>query len=524
MKNSYLVPQQVPEYVLAQYPAFVEFITAYYQWLETYYTTAKLENLLDIDNTLNEFVQYFRKELDVFDILAKSDNRFYLKNIKQLYKAKGSEAAFKFFFNVVYNKQCDISYPWDRVLKLSDGKWNQETTLFINVVKGTPDLIVGKTIIVETATEKYSVDIERYETVEVINDAGLPIIHTSVYQFFVNKDFYDKIPNNVYISYGVDFVGYTTTTSKNITIYKKGMGFRIGELYTINDSIGSGTVIKITKIDNIGGLEEYQIIKFGTGYIDSSSILLIPHSKKSVQLGNISTTTGNSITTIDYYDSFVEKGQIIKYDYNLDNGVDNNGPAISESYAGVVLKGFYTDNTDYVNIDQLYVAVLIISAGTVAKYPGYYHNNDGFLSNSMYLQDNFYYQVYSYEITVEKQIKDYKQILKKTLHPAGYMLFGNYDITNTIEINVELENLDYEKINILSDQVGTLDDVYNINVNKDIIEPVNINETIVKTFIKSGINDNVILTDEGYIFKTSDTYVDVLYIDNDYFEFNHQTF
>lgn len=146
MKNSYLISQQVPEFVLTQYPAFVEFIEAYYQWLEQGYATNKLESLLDIEDTLSRFLKYFKKELDVFNILAKSDDRFLLKNLKQLYKAKGSEAAFKFFFKIVSGKDIQIIYPWHNVLKVSDGMWNQSAAVFIKISLGTPESIVGKTI------------------------------------------------------------------------------------------------------------------------------------------------------------------------------------------------------------------------------------------------------------------------------------------------------------------------------------------------------------------------------------------
>ena len=35
LKNSILVSQQVPEYVRAEYPLFVNFLEAYYEYLET---------------------------------------------------------------------------------------------------------------------------------------------------------------------------------------------------------------------------------------------------------------------------------------------------------------------------------------------------------------------------------------------------------------------------------------------------------------------------------------------------------
>jgi hypothetical protein len=81
-KTSLLIPQQLPEFVRdnINYSTFVDFIQAYYEWLETAYsangsvTTANtsgegvtygaknLLNYMDVDSTLDDFVSYFLKD------------------------------------------------------------------------------------------------------------------------------------------------------------------------------------------------------------------------------------------------------------------------------------------------------------------------------------------------------------------------------------------------------------------------------------------------------------------------------
>ena len=70
----------------------------------------------------------------------------------------------------------------------------------------------------------------------------------------------------------------------------------------------------------------------------------------------------------------------------------------------------------------------------VVTNAGKYTDTKGFLSWNRYLQDNFYYQEYSYVIQAKKQIADYQEIIKKVLHPAGTKMFGHMDVI--IEANI----------------------------------------------------------------------------------------
>lgn len=56
---------------------------------------------------------------------------------------------------------------------------------------------------------------------------------------------------------------------------------------------------------------------------------------------------------------------------------------------------------------------------------GQYEDESSHLSSkSAYLQDNWYYQIYSYDIRTKNDLKNYKQILKDTVHPAGMKMFA----------------------------------------------------------------------------------------------------
>lgn len=60
-----------------------------------------------------------------------------------------------------------------------------------------------------------------------------------------------------------------------------------------------------------------------------------------------------------------------------------------------------------------------------------YLNNDGFLSDRKYIQDSYYYQDFSYVIKTGKTLEIWRDIVKKLLHPAGFVFFGQIKILST---------------------------------------------------------------------------------------------
>lgn len=66
------------------------------------------------------------------------------------------------------------------------------------------------------------------------------------------------------------------------------------------------------------------------------------------------------------------------------------------------------------------------SYGYIFTKPGVYQNNDGKLSSTEFLQDNFRYQIHSYVIRTEASLSEYESILKDLVHPAGKKVLGDY--------------------------------------------------------------------------------------------------
>ena len=144
-KTSLLVNRQVPEFVREEYPLFISFLEAYYEFLETKQgnelndltTKAKdFRNLTDVDESIDEFEeQFFNTYASLVSKDVAVDKNFLIKNVLPLYLSKGSENSFKLLFRMLFGQELEVKYPKNDVLRASDGKWQRD-----EVIKVTQDV------------------------------------------------------------------------------------------------------------------------------------------------------------------------------------------------------------------------------------------------------------------------------------------------------------------------------------------------------------------------------------------------
>ena len=145
LRTSLLVNRQVPEFIREEYPLFISFLEAYYEYLETKQGTqlndltqrAKdLRNLSDVDDSIDDFEeQFFATYASLVSKDVEVDKSFLIKNVLPLYLAKGSENSFKLLFRMLFGQELEVKYPKNDVLRASDGKWKRD-----EVIKVTQDI------------------------------------------------------------------------------------------------------------------------------------------------------------------------------------------------------------------------------------------------------------------------------------------------------------------------------------------------------------------------------------------------
>lgn len=210
-KTSLQVVKQLPEFIQndANYQNFVSFIEAYYQWMEASYSanasnnmvtssnqgvTYASKNLLnysDIDNTLDEFVDYFINDfLPYIPKDALTDKRKLLKISKELYNTKGTENSYKFLFRALYNSSAEIFNTSDTVLKASDGKWVITKSLRIDSLNPSWLLINNLRLFGETTKSYATVD---YSSV---TGSKTEIFISNIQRLFNSGEFVRVVDNN----------------------------------------------------------------------------------------------------------------------------------------------------------------------------------------------------------------------------------------------------------------------------------------------------------------------------------------
>ncbi len=293
-----IVASQLPEFIRAQYPTFVSFVEAYYEWLGN--NSVDLTQIRDIDTTLDEFIKYFKAELAQNYPVSSSyeTERYLLKHVRDQYLAKGSEASYKLLFRLLFSKDVYMDYPGKQMLRVSDGRWQQDISLFVRVDVGDPFELIGKIVDIQTSRKIYrSTPVEGYEfsgsiTKLTANIENVLQVSGNVYELFLNRNFYGEIIAGDVVKYGSDFQGQILPCASKLKIANKGKGFKPGMVFQVASGDGSPIWFKVLttepytkpngeKVD--GGLKTIDLIKFGLGYSTDFSLTILPSSAVSTQ-------------------------------------------------------------------------------------------------------------------------------------------------------------------------------------------------------------------------------------------------
>jgi len=81
-------------------------------------------------------------------------------------------------------------------------------------------------------------------------------------------------------------------------------------------------------------------------------------------------------------------------------------------------------------------AELTAGLGAYATYPGYYTDTQGLLSGVPKIQDNKYYQQFSYVLKTDFDVNDYRNSVKRLIHPSGLIMFGELAIRSLISVEM----------------------------------------------------------------------------------------
>ena len=504
INTSSLIPNQLPDFVRSDYPTFIAFVEAYYEYLDN--QGVDLKSLRDLDTTIDSFIQYFKRELAInLPAEITVDERFLLQHIKDQYLAKGSEGSFKLLFRLLYNKNVTVNYPGRQMLRASDGRWQQDVSIFVNVTLGDPSAIDGKLVDVVKPNKTFKLLIDRRQYVEV-EIARIVQLSDNTFEFFIDRKYFGEIEVGDEIRYKQLFVGKIVSTTSKLQISQAGQGFTPGQLFELKTGSGVRSIVKVTRVGENGEILSAEFIKFGIGYATDFSVSVNAsndyYTSTNESLLTSTLITAGNIAITDVTRGFGEQGYIntVNYAYDVISGVVS--PPWDGSYAGEVIREFSAQASQGVVVSSLQDAIFKVSLGSLAKYPGYYSTNDGFLDDAIYIQDSRYYQAFSYVLKLDERLDSYKTAVKTMVHPAGTALFGEFEIQNNFDISVELESLVKSLALQRADSITSTDSNFTFAISKPLSEETVILQVLTQ-IISKALTDSVEPTDTDWTHLTT---------------------
>lgn len=376
--------QNVPEFIRVEHPMFVAFLEAYFEWLESEYSDyspADIKHVDDVDLSLDAFADFFRQQ---------------------------------YIFNFPKNLAEDtITGPLDQRRFIKNIKEFYRT-------KGTPksfdfffkalfnseaELYLPETDILRASDGNWVVQ----KSIRTTNNLGTDLF---------------KAKNKVITQFNTETQeNIATARVERLVFYKIG-NFDVAELFLsdIQGTFLAGFPISFSTDEITKPLLEsytYPVV----ASIDIISGGLGHSTGESVEI-----TGGNGTGAEAIISRTGPNGEAISIDITNFGANYTNGASVGLSF---------TKTQEEIDAG---ITGIIASAttGALCVYPGFYSNEDGKLSSNKVMQDNIFYQNFSYVIQTEIVIERYKDVVKNLIHPAGWGFFGSIQIKRCLE--TELAN------------------------------------------------------------------------------------
>ena len=227
-------------------------------------TVQDLTNFRDPDKVISNFLTKFRDEFlkTIPETLANGlDKRNLIKNIKSMYRLKGTQAGHELFFRILFNQVSETFYPRTQMLRVSDGQWDTQKVLRAITTVGDSTNLVGRTITGSTSAATAIVEsvkkfvIGNKEVSEFILN-----INSMTGTFVINEELSGTIDDTDGFFIKATITGIPGTK----TITNDGNLYTTGDFLTVSGG-GTGADIAISDIGS-GPVSEIIVDNSGTGY------------------------------------------------------------------------------------------------------------------------------------------------------------------------------------------------------------------------------------------------------------------
>jgi len=236
----------------------------------------QLLNYSDPDHTITDFLTQMKEEFlstiptNTVDSLS---TRKLIKNIKSLYRAKGTDKAHKAFFRMLFNETSEVYKPTIDILRVSDGKFSRQNfircTQTATQVVNDPIFLIGQTI---TQANNPASDTINTATAIVENVTKFQEGSTVVTEIEINSETTTGTFITGEILTGISYVDPETeikvTVSQGLsttTITNDGSTLTVGDEAALTGGAGTGARVQVLDISG-AGVDEVLVDAAGSKY------------------------------------------------------------------------------------------------------------------------------------------------------------------------------------------------------------------------------------------------------------------
>lgn len=249
------------------------------------YLTRNFPNLKDIDETLDDFVVYFKeKYLKDLQFRTITDTKTLVKHSLDLYRSKGTERSIDLLYKIAFGKPAKVYYPGRDLFKLSSGEWYIPRYLELSLSPANKSLVNKQIVGLLSGATAFIEEVIR----RAIDSKVLDIAYISA----VNGEFRtgEKInlsDNSLDVHEAPTIVGSLTNLLFDIS--GSGGNFEVGDIVTIESAFGRGAIGKVLGTSNTTGQIAFALNDGGYGYTANVQHFIIT--------GNVAVNTTSAVVT-----------------------------------------------------------------------------------------------------------------------------------------------------------------------------------------------------------------------------------
>jgi len=505
---SVFVERMVPDYVREDHPMFITFIRKYFEYLERetgvngelgeYNQITDLIQNIDVDHALDNFIPEFEAKYlhgtphtSIDPTVETTDKSFLTKNIQPVYRQKGTTSALEFLFRRDFNTDVDTMYPKQWIMNASGSVWYEPQWLTVLTDHASSDVnheyygatdyvqlpatvrdIYNKKIIGQTSGATAFVDMDEslsttdYEKILLTEVNGV---------FLKDELIFEDVGTSGVIPYkaliisdgirteGECIVNGHRWTDKWINI--TGHPNEVHYLHAAGINREGGSLVK-----GLTSQSTAVISKTDTDWTKFNLLEVSGDFELGEKLFNVAANNYWENPSESFCSTSTDWPTLGTYTTEIDckaamhpGGMDKNSPYFGESAFLVwfpvveiskilqdvqhdILTGIDTPPLTREECEvllNLETQPLVKTA--VWKTNGRWLDSGAFLSSDRKLQDNDYYQDFSYVVRSNVPIQSYREVLKKLVHPVGLKLFAEFSFRSTVDLVIELPT-DYAKL------------------------------------------------------------------------------